>query len=83
MSWGVLGLMFYTTSCGFAKNEYNVCSIIRTWCYLSHVLRSRLRRRLQNTDNDEEDKEENKDIKEVIIGKDNGADYKFAEVVGG
>ncbi|XP_030284561.1 uncharacterized protein LOC115588248 isoform X4 [Sparus aurata] len=40
--------------------------------------RSRLRRRLQNTD-DEVDKEE-KDIEEVIIGKDSGEDYKL-EVV--
>ncbi|XP_040004649.1 sentrin-specific protease 7 isoform X2 [Xiphias gladius] len=42
--------------------------------------RSRIRRRLQNVD-DEENKEENKDIEEVIIGKDNGADHTFSEVV--
>lgn len=41
--------------------------------------RSRLRRRLQNVD-DEVDKEE-KDIEEVIIGTENGEDYKFSEVV--
>ncbi|XP_023286451.1 uncharacterized protein LOC111673043 isoform X1 [Seriola lalandi dorsalis] len=46
----------------------------------SPTQRSRLRRRLQN-DDAEDDKDENKDIEEVIIGKDNGADYKFAEVV--
>ncbi|XP_073329719.1 uncharacterized protein [Pagrus major] len=40
--------------------------------------RSRLRRRLQNSD-DEVDKEE-KDIEEVVIGKDSGEDYKL-EVV--
>uniref|UniRef100_UPI0037E9901D sentrin-specific protease 7 isoform X2 n=1 Tax=Semicossyphus pulcher TaxID=241346 RepID=UPI0037E9901D len=40
--------------------------------------RSRVRKRLQNAD-DEEDEEENKDIEEVIIG--NGEDYKFSEVV--
>ncbi|KAM6978359.1 uncharacterized protein LKV04_013756 [Tautogolabrus adspersus] len=42
--------------------------------------RSRVRRRLQNAEEDE-DREENKDIEDVIIGKDNGEDYKFAEVV--
>ncbi|CAK6959172.1 sentrin-specific protease 7 [Scomber scombrus] len=42
--------------------------------------RSRIRRRLQTADNDE-DTEESKDIDEVIIGKENGEDYKFAEVV--
>ncbi|KAM9346802.1 uncharacterized protein ABDE67_011110 [Symphorus nematophorus] len=41
--------------------------------------RSRLRRRLLN-DDDEVNKEE-KDIKEVIIGKDHGEENKFAEVV--
>lgn len=41
--------------------------------------RSRLRRRSQHVD--EVDIEESKDIEEVIIGKDNGGDYKFAEVV--
>ncbi|KAM7407139.1 hypothetical protein PAMA_003056 [Pampus argenteus] len=44
----------------------------------SSAQRSRHRRRLQN---DDEDKEESKDIHELIIGKDNGEDYKFAEVV--
>ncbi|KAA8587952.1 hypothetical protein FQN60_001146 [Etheostoma spectabile] len=37
-------------------------------------------RKSQNVD-DEEDIEENKDIKEVTIGKDNGNHFKFAEVV--
>lgn len=37
-------------------------------------------RRSQNS-NSEDDVEENKDIEEVIIGKDNGDDFKFAEVV--
>ncbi|XP_071334686.1 sentrin-specific protease 7 isoform X2 [Trachinotus anak] len=46
----------------------------------SHSQRSRPRRRLQNVD-DEEDKDESRDIEEVIIGKDNGTDCKFAEVV--
>ncbi|XP_029315372.1 LOW QUALITY PROTEIN: sentrin-specific protease 7 [Cottoperca gobio] len=41
--------------------------------------RSRLRRKSQNID-DEEDVEE-KDIEEVIIGKNNEDDFKFAEVV--
>lgn len=35
---------------------------------------------MQNVD-DEVDKEE-KDIEEVIIGTENGEDYKFSEVVG-
>ncbi|XP_039456046.1 sentrin-specific protease 7 isoform X3 [Oreochromis aureus] len=39
-----------------------------------------LRRRPQNVD-DQEDKEESKDIEEVIIGKDNTEDDRFAEVV--
>ncbi|XP_026152184.1 sentrin-specific protease 7 [Mastacembelus armatus] len=42
--------------------------------------RSRLRKRLHCVD-DKDDKEENKDIKEMIIGNDNGADHKFPEVV--
>nr|XP_043874992.1 LOW QUALITY PROTEIN: sentrin-specific protease 7 [Solea senegalensis] len=42
--------------------------------------RSRLRRRLHN-DDEEEEKEDSQEIQEVIIGKTNGADYKFAEVV--
>ncbi|KAG8000520.1 Sentrin-specific protease 7, partial [Nibea albiflora] len=42
--------------------------------------RLRLKRRSQSTD-DDVDKEE-KDIEEVIIGKDCGEDYKFADVVG-
>ncbi|XP_037645923.1 sentrin-specific protease 7 isoform X1 [Sebastes umbrosus] len=46
----------------------------------SPAQRSRVRRRSQHVD-DEGDMEENKDIEEVIIGKDNGDDYKFAEVV--
>ncbi|XP_039674181.1 sentrin-specific protease 7 isoform X2 [Perca fluviatilis] len=46
----------------------------------SPAQRSRLKRRSQNVD-DEEDIEENKDIKEVIIGQDNGDHFKFAEVV--
>ncbi|XP_059199170.1 sentrin-specific protease 7 isoform X2 [Centropristis striata] len=46
----------------------------------SPAQRSRLRRSSQNVD-DEVDKEEQKDIKEVIIGTDNGDDFKFAEVV--
>ncbi|XP_040913572.1 sentrin-specific protease 7 isoform X3 [Toxotes jaculatrix] len=36
------------------------------------------RKRSQNVDGEDE---EDKDIKEVIIGKDNGADFKFADVV--
>uniref|UniRef100_A0A8C4GDD5 Si:dkey-100n23.3 n=1 Tax=Dicentrarchus labrax TaxID=13489 RepID=A0A8C4GDD5_DICLA len=47
-------------------------------CYCLPVAESRLRRRL-NVD-DEVDKEE-RDIEEVIIGKDHAEDYKFAEVV--
>ena len=43
--------------------------------------RSRLRRRSQNIDC-KEDRDENKDIKEMIIGKSNGESYKYAEVVG-
>ncbi|XP_033984457.1 uncharacterized protein LOC117481064 isoform X2 [Trematomus bernacchii] len=43
--------------------------------------RSRLCRRSQNVD-DEEDREENKDGKQVIRGKDNGDNFKYAEVVG-
>ncbi|TDH06723.1 hypothetical protein EPR50_G00116170 [Perca flavescens] len=46
----------------------------------SPAQRSRLKRRSQNVD-DEEDIEENKDIKEVIIGQDNGDHFRFAEVV--
>ncbi|XP_042282801.1 sentrin-specific protease 7 isoform X2 [Thunnus maccoyii] len=46
----------------------------------SSAQRSRLRRRSHNTDGDE-DKEESKDIDEGMIDKDNGEDYKFAEVV--
>ncbi|KAI3355843.1 hypothetical protein L3Q82_004406 [Scortum barcoo] len=46
---------------------------------ISSAQRSRLRRKLHNAD-DKVDKEENKDIKEVVIGKDNRV-YKFAEVV--
>ncbi|XP_031148601.1 sentrin-specific protease 7 isoform X1 [Sander lucioperca] len=46
----------------------------------SPTQRSRLKRRSQNVD-DGEDIEESKDIKEVIIGKDNGDHFKFAEVV--
>ncbi|XP_054470966.1 sentrin-specific protease 7 isoform X2 [Anoplopoma fimbria] len=42
--------------------------------------RSSLRRRSWNVD-DEVDIEENKDIEEVILGKDNGDNFKFAEVV--
>ncbi|XP_076603385.1 uncharacterized protein LOC143330586 isoform X2 [Chaetodon auriga] len=41
--------------------------------------RSRLRRSLQNVDDDVA--KEEKDIEEVITGKDHGEDYKFAEVV--
>ncbi|XP_049904227.1 sentrin-specific protease 7 isoform X1 [Epinephelus moara] len=46
----------------------------------SPAQRPRLRRRSQNV-GDTADIEENKDIEEVIIGKDKGDDYKFAEVV--
>lgn len=56
-------------------------SIIRTWCDSVVFFRPRLRRRSQNV-GDTADIEENKDIEEVIIGKDKGDDYKFAEVVG-
>ncbi|XP_034431043.1 sentrin-specific protease 7 isoform X1 [Hippoglossus hippoglossus] len=42
--------------------------------------RSRLRRKSQNMDY-KEDRDENKDIKEMIIGKSNGESYKYAEVV--
>ncbi|XP_034549672.1 sentrin-specific protease 7 isoform X2 [Notolabrus celidotus] len=42
--------------------------------------RSRVRRRLQSTE-EEEDGEESTEIQEVMIGKDNGEDDKFAEVV--
>ncbi|XP_068561160.1 sentrin-specific protease 7 isoform X2 [Cebidichthys violaceus] len=46
----------------------------------SSAHRSRLRGRSQNVDGEVE-MEENKDIEEVIIGKDNGDNFKFAEVV--
>lgn len=45
--------------------------------------RSRLKRRLQNA-NDEEDKDKSNDIEEVIIENDKGADCnKLAGVLGG
>ncbi|XP_060909240.1 sentrin-specific protease 7 isoform X1 [Labrus mixtus] len=43
--------------------------------------RSKVRRRLQNAEEEEEDGEDNEDVEDVIIGKNNGEDYKFAEVV--
>ncbi|XP_072252759.1 sentrin-specific protease 7 isoform X2 [Leuresthes tenuis] len=42
--------------------------------------RSRLRRKLQNAD-EEEDNDESEDIEEVILGRDSGEEDKFAEVV--
>ncbi|XP_044072715.1 sentrin-specific protease 7 isoform X2 [Siniperca chuatsi] len=65
-----------------AKNDKNksVTSKCNQKTTSSPSQRSRLRRRSQNVD-DEVDKEENKDIEEVIIGTDNGMDYKFSEVV--
>ncbi|KAM4558557.1 uncharacterized protein PAE49_013311 isoform 2-T2 [Odontesthes bonariensis] len=42
--------------------------------------RSRLRRKLQNAD-EEEDNDESEDTKEVILGRDSGEEDKFAEVV--
>nr|XP_020465171.1 uncharacterized protein LOC109965474 isoform X2 [Monopterus albus] len=47
----------------------------------SPVQRSKLRRKLLNADGDDEDNKEEKDIEEVIIGKDSQADCIFTEVV--
>lgn len=70
-----LWLTFYSYAFWFLNKMNNVISLVS--------FRSRLKRRLQNA-NDEEDKDRSEDIEEVIIEKDKGANCnKLAGVLGG